>query len=171
MTPGATPPTAAALVGGDRPILVAVDFSKDSRAALLWAASLAKVTGGRLIVLHVVHDPADRPGYYRKNNENHLQPMERAAAELLDGFLAEAVGEHADLAALAEAERLLVAGLPPSRIVEMAKRRNAALIVIGRRGRTRLPQLLQGSVSKRVAQLADVPVVVVKAARPRSGDG
>jgi nucleotide-binding universal stress UspA family protein len=53
----------------------------------------------------------------------------------------------------------------------MASRLDAALIVIGRRGRTRLPQLLQGSVSKRVVQLATVPVVVVKAGKPRAKDG
>lgn len=171
MTTAGTPPTVEDLAGGGRPILVAVDFSHDSRAALLWAARLASLTQGRLVVLHVVHDPADRPGYYRDSNKTHLQPMERAAAELLDGFLAQVSGECPELAALADAEKLLIAGLPPSRIVEMATRRNAALIVIGRRGRTRLPQLLQGSVSKRVVQLADVPVVVVRAARPRAEDG
>lgn len=171
MTPTDTAATVRGLIGGERPTLVAVDFSEDSRAALLWAADLADLTGGRLVVLHVVHDPANQPGYYRTNDSNHLQPLERAAEEMFDAFLAEVRCSHVSLAALDSAEKMLVEGLPPSRIVEMAERLNAALIVIGRRGKTRLPQLLQGSVSKRVVQLADVPVVVVKAGNPRAGDG
>jgi nucleotide-binding universal stress UspA family protein len=138
---------------------------------LLWAAHLANLTGGRLIVLHVVHDPADQPGYYRRNRENRLQPMERAADEMFDAFLADVRQDHVSLPALERAEKTVVDGLPPTRIVEMASRLDAALIVIGRRGRTRLPQLLQGSVSKRVVQLATVPVVVVKAGKPRAKDG
>jgi nucleotide-binding universal stress UspA family protein len=166
-----TESTARALISGERPTLVAVDFSEDSRAALLWAAHLANLTGGRLIVLHVVHDPADQPGYYRRNRENRLQPMERAADEMFDAFLADVRRDHVSLPALERAEKTVVDGLPPTRIVEMASRLDAALIVIGRRGRTRLPQLLQGSVSKRVVQLATVPVVVVKAGKPRAKDG
>jgi len=170
VTPAGAPPTVDALVGGDRPILVAVDFSSDSRAALLWAASLAGLTGSHLIALHVVHDPADRPGYYRRHRKDYLQPMERAADEMFDAFLEDAQHDHDHLSALGRVEKTLIDGLPPTRIVEMAKRLDASLIVIGRRGRTRLPQLLQGSVSKRVVQLASVPVVVVKASQARTED-
>ena len=46
----------------DAPILVATDFSEDSKAALLWACKLAECTGAPLILLHVVHDLASNPG-------------------------------------------------------------------------------------------------------------
>ena len=49
----------------DRPVLVAVDFSPTSKAALAWAADAARDQGASLLVLHVVHDPADAPGTYR----------------------------------------------------------------------------------------------------------
>ena len=46
--------------------------------------------------------------------------------------------------------------------MEAGKLVNARVIVLGSRGMTGLPHLLQGSVSERVVKLADRPVVVVK---------
>jgi len=146
-----------------RPTLVAVDFSDDSRAALAWACAFTACTGGKLIVLHVVHDPADQPGYYRKGKDKPLRPMEQIARRMLDDFLADLHRNHPELTAIETAERRLLTGLPPGRIVEAAELLDAKLIVIGSRGTTGLPHLMQGSVSERVVELASRPVVVVKA--------
>ena len=40
----------------DQTVLVAVDFSEDSRAALLWACRYTKSAKVRLVVLHVIND-------------------------------------------------------------------------------------------------------------------
>jgi nucleotide-binding universal stress UspA family protein len=48
----------------NKPILVPVDFSAHSKAALLKACELAGCTNDPVLVLHVIHDPADMPGYY-----------------------------------------------------------------------------------------------------------
>jgi nucleotide-binding universal stress UspA family protein len=149
-----------------RPTLVAVDFSADSRAALAWACAFSACTGGKLVVLHVVHDPANQPGYYRNKREKPLQTMEQSAEAMLDDFLAAAQRDQPALTCVGKAEKMLLVGLPSGRIVEAAGILNAKLIVIGSRGMTGLPHLLQGSVSERVVELADRPVVVVK-----SGDG
>lgn len=146
-----------------RPVLVAVDFSEDSRAAILWASAFAARVGGRLVVLHVVHDPADQPGYYRSMGMKPLQTMEQAAEGMLEDFVVQLKAEHPGLAALHAAEKKLLSGLPPGRIVEAAELLQAKLIVIGSRGMTGLPHLLQGSVSERVVELANGPVVVIKA--------
>ncbi|HMB59408.1 MAG TPA: universal stress protein, partial [Xanthomonadales bacterium] len=63
---------------------------------------------------------------------------------------------------LESAQTLLVAGLPPGRISEIAKSLDAKMIVIGSRGLTGLPHLMIGSVAERVVHLASQPVVVVK---------
>jgi nucleotide-binding universal stress UspA family protein len=151
------------ITSASRPTLVAVDFSDDSRAALAWASAFSACAGGKLVVLHVVHDPATQPGYYRDGREKSLRPMEHVAEGMLDDFLAELRREHPELTALEKAEKKLLRGLPPSRIVEVAGLINAKLIVIGSRGQTGIPHLMQGSVSERVVELARRPVVVVKA--------
>jgi nucleotide-binding universal stress UspA family protein len=152
-----------AFVDEQRPVLVAVDFSEDSRAAVLWASAFAARVGGRLVLLHVVHDPADQPGYYRSVGMKPPQTMEQAAAGMLDDFVARLKAEHPELATLHSAEHKLLSGLPPGRIAEAAELLHARLIVIGSRGMTGLPHLLQGSVSERVVELANGPVVVIKA--------
>ena len=83
---------------------------------------------------------------------------------MLDAFLASVKRDHPELTRLETAEKILLSGLPPGRIVEASERLNAKLIVIGSRGMTGLPHLMQGSVSERVVVLAGRPVVVVKSA-------
>lgn len=56
--------------GQSGPILVGVDFSDDSCAALIWAARYAHIAGSELLVLHVAHDPAASPGFYHRMDEN-----------------------------------------------------------------------------------------------------
>jgi nucleotide-binding universal stress UspA family protein len=147
-----------------RPVLVAVDFSEDSRAAIVWAAAFTARAGGRLILLHIVHDPADQPGYYRSEHTSPLQTMEQSARGMLEKFVSRLQADYPDLTTLQTAESKLLSGLPPGRIIEAAELLQAKLIVIGSRGMTGLPHLMQGSVSERVVELAAGPVVVVKAA-------
>ncbi len=150
----------------DGPVLVAVDFSKDSRAALVWAARQAELEHTSLVVLHVVHDPAASPGFYRKPDEKWLRSMTDVAEEMMESFLAELKLEHPELAALGAARSRLVSGLPAGRINEVAMEVGAKLVVIGSRGRTGLDSILLGSVAERVAQTCSLPVVIVKAPSP-----
>jgi universal stress protein A len=147
-----------------RPILCAVDFSADSRAALSWACRQAELMETALVVLHVIHDPSSSPGFYRRPESDWLHPMATVAKEMMGEFLAEANAADPDRAVLTSAGSRLVSGLPAGRIVEIAEEIGAEMIVVGSRGRTGLPHILLGSVAERVVQSSPVPVVVVKAA-------
>lgn len=147
---------------GDGPVLVAVDFSTDSVLATLWAARQADLLDVPLIVLHVVHDPAASPGFYRKPGEDYLRPMVDVAKEMLREFLQNLQAEHSDLQALTTAHTRLVSGLPAGRIAEIAAETGACIVVVGSRGRTGLQSILLGSIAERVAQICSVPVVIVK---------
>jgi len=148
-------------------ILVATDFSEDSKAALIWACHFAECTGAKLILLHVVHDPVSRPGFYRKSKEDRMKPMQSVAESMMAGFLDQATSEHPELGFLNTLDQRFVPGLPPSRIVEVAALLDVALIVVGSRGITGLPHRLMGSTAERVVELAPMPVVVVKAESSR----
>jgi len=151
-----------------RSVLVPVDFSEHSRAALRWAAEAAPCLDAPLLVLHVVHDPEAGPGYYaRPEREGFLHNMEEAAAELMKEFLDRVRGENPELSALRDPETLLVVGLPTMRILEVAEETGARMIVMGSQGRTGLSRFLLGSKAQRVVQLAAVPVTIVKARRAR----
>lgn len=146
-----------------RVILCAVDFSDDSEAALRWAATDAGRDGARLVVLHVVHDPASSPGSYAKLGDDWVKSMEDAAKEMLADFIGAFWERYPELSSADRMETMLVTGLPPGRIVEVADRIGADLVVVGSRGRTGMQHVLLGSVAQRVAQIASVPVTVVKA--------
>ena len=145
------------------PILAAVDFSAHSEAALLLASDLADGLGLRLVVLHVVHDPLNMPGYYaRMARKKTLMWMEDIAGEMLDAFLAEAKKKHPQRQALHKAELLLVKGIPVTRILQVAQKQKASMLVMGSKGITGLRHLLLGSVAEQVVSLARLPVTIVK---------
>jgi nucleotide-binding universal stress UspA family protein len=150
-----------------QPILVAIDFSDDSRAALLWACEFADCVDGRLILLHVVHDPASSPGFYHSETPGEMQPMQDVAKSMMTDFLEDMKRKYPHLKALSLADTRLISGLPPGRIVEAAGLLSARLIVIGSRGMTGLDHMLLGSVAERVVELAPGPVVVVKSESSR----
>ena len=143
------------------PILVPVDFSPDSEAALLWACNYAAHVGADVVVLHVVHDPIEAPGSYRRSEADVMRPMEDVASEMMGQFI-EKIGEaHTDLKLDAVATQLVL-GIPENRILEVAEKEGASMIVMGSRGRTGLPHLLLGSKAEHVAQRAAIPETIVK---------
>jgi nucleotide-binding universal stress UspA family protein len=146
-----------------RPILVPVDFSPYSEAALICAADLADMLGSHLVVLHVVHDPGDAPGYYSiKGRDKQLERMEDVAAEMLEKFMQEIRDKHPEQAALKNASTTLVIGLPVNRILETAQKTQARMIVMGSQGRTGLAHVMLGSKAEQVVRLSPVPVTIVK---------
>jgi nucleotide-binding universal stress UspA family protein len=148
----------------DQPVLVATDFSKDSKAALQWACRFADGSGARLVILHVVHDLAAHPGFYQRNKTEHMESMQNVAESMMDEFLAPLRAGTPEIAALKNADLLFVPGLPPSRIVEVAGLLSASLIAIGGRGVTCMPHRLLGATAERVAELSRIPVVIIKSA-------
>lgn len=145
-------------------LLVPVDFSPHSEAALREACRLSGRIGAALLVLHVVHDPAAMPGYYTKAllKKPLLGRMEDSAAEMLATFLERAAQSDDDIRGCKGLESLLVTGVPTTRIVEVAKQRGVMMIVMGSQGRTGLRHLMMGSIAEQVVRLSPVPVTVVK---------
>lgn len=144
-------------------ILVPVDFSIQSEAALIHAKNYAECFKFKLLVLHVIHDPAEVSGYYQNvMKKKQLVRMEDSAAHMLDDFLNKMAKKHKPLKNIDQAESILVRGLPVNRILEVAKKFNATMIVMGSKGHTGFKHLLLGSVAERVVQLSPIPVTVVK---------
>jgi nucleotide-binding universal stress UspA family protein len=145
-------------------LLVAVDFTPFSEEALIFASQLAEKLKSQLLVVHVIHDPAEAPGFYAQKGKEKkfLQSMEEAAEEMMEEFLAKMRNDHPDQLPIKEAVPLLVVGTPVTRILEIAEKKQASMIIIGSHGRTGLSHLLVGSKAERVVQLSPIPVTVVK---------
>lgn len=143
-------------------ILAAVDFSKGSRAALLWAIDLADRSQADLSIVHVIHDPANMPGSYKRTEKEILKPMQAIARQRYDDFMANMLDKRPDSAALKGADILLVKGLPAKRIVSVAKKIKARHIVLGCLGQGKFPNVFVGSVALRVLKKSPLPVTIIK---------
>ena len=149
----------------DRPVVIAIDFSDDSKAALEWGMEEAALRRAPATILHVVHDPGEAPGYYHKKKKKIMVPLAEAAEQMLDEFVDECRSEIPALKSTDDlpVRRKLVKGIPVRRILEFSEKWNARMIVMGSRGQTGLKHLLLGSKAEQVAQLSSVPVMIVKA--------
>ncbi len=140
-------------------VMVAVDFSDGALGALREASRLAHALERRLVILHVVHDPAWAPGFYGvSTGDSELRTLEDAAADLMTTFLLRAEDAGIDVQG---AETRLVPGVVATRILEVAAQEEAELIVVGAQGRHRVAQLVLGSVAARLVRTSHRPVVVV----------
>lgn len=147
-----------------RPILVPVDFSAHSEAALEFAADLAERLGSSIAVLHVVHDPGEAPGYYRvKGRKKQLRRLEDVAEDMLNEFMKKMIKRQPKRTVLRQAKRLLVIGLPATRILEVAEKLKPRMVVMGSAGRTGLSHFLLGSKAEQLVRICPFPVTIVKA--------
>jgi nucleotide-binding universal stress UspA family protein len=148
---------------GTDTILVPVDFSANSAEALVFALDLGKRVGIKIKVLHVVHDPGYAPGYYAvKGRKKQLRRMEENASELFDAFLAEVGKKKRFAKAISEIDKLIVRGLPVTRILEVVEEVKPYMLVMGSQGRTGLSRMLLGSKAEQLVRLCPVPVTIVK---------
>ena len=152
-------------------ILAPVDFSAHSEAALKHACKMADALKTAVVALHVVHDPGEMPGYYskliKKKRVGRIQDM---ASEVFADFMERLSLENPGLASMQDAERLMVIGLPVSRILEVADTLMPELVVVGSQGRTGLQHMLIGSKAAQIVQLCPVPITVVKGERAEAKD-
>jgi len=147
----------------DRLILVPVDFSQHSQAALIHACEMAEAIPTAIIALHVVHDPGEMPGYYSKLiKKKGAGRIQDDAAAAFDEFMERAAHARPVLKLLRETDQVMVIGLPVTRILEVVDEMEPWLVVVGSQGRTKIKQMLIGSKAAQIIQLCPVPITVVK---------
>lgn len=145
------------------PILVPIDFSSHSRAALLFASALATKLKVPLTVLHVVHDPGNAPGFYvEKNKGKRFRKMEDIAEDKMKSFLQKICKSNELVKPLKNAKTILVTGLPVTRILQVVEKIEPCSVVMGSKGRTGLAHILLGSKAEQVVRLCPKPVTIVK---------
>lgn len=159
------------------PILVPVDFSEYSTAALRHATALAERFQSSLIILHVIsreiETQAAQQQFAQRStsstgsgespfsdvSEQELEGvvlnLRDRAYDALQNFLPPAVAQ-------CDVELRVIGGNPFERILETAIQQQAGLIVMGTHGRSGLAHVIMGSVAERVVRLAPCPVLTVK---------
>jgi nucleotide-binding universal stress UspA family protein len=145
------------------PILVPIDFSSHSEEALVFAMKLAALQGVPVVVLHVVHDPGEAPGFYAgKTGEGGVERMEDVAEKMMVEFMENFTTRHPECRSIQDTSTMLRVGLPVTRILEVVDTINAEMVVMGSLGRTGLKHMLIGSKAEQLVRLCPVPITIVK---------
>ena len=144
-------------------VVVPVDFSAHSEAAVLLASELVGSACVGMLVLHVVHEAGDDAGFYRSRDDSGtLRPIPDITVNLLAEFLERMRLEYPASEPLQRARTLTVSGVPATTIQEVAEREGAAMIVMSSRRRSALARLFRGSVAEQVARRSTCPVMLIK---------
>ena len=138
-------------------VIVATDGSDGSNRAVDAAAELAKTTNAELVIANVGGNVTGAELRRLASTDGDLSKTLKAKA---DRILRQA-GRRARRQGIKTPILRCGWGDPAETILFFARREKADVVVVGRRGRSRLSQLLLGSVSQKVANLASCTVIVV----------
>lgn len=136
-------------------ILVAHDGSKLSDKALKRGVDMAVLFGANLTVLTVIPElyltelsDIDRSRIMDALTEETMIFMEKIRSSLAGKSV--------------EAKTITRQGMPAEKILETAKKMKIDLIIVGSHGRHGAKKFLLGSISSKVVEYANCPVLVVK---------
>ena len=138
--------------------LVAVDGSEWGERAAEQAVSLAAQTGARVRLITVI----PWSGYQPLSMEDiAVRPLEKQEEERTarEEILTPIIDRYKDKDVDLDAE--FYWGHPVKVIHERAKKEKASYVFIGRRGRSRVADLILGSVANSLAHSLGVPIVLV----------
>jgi nucleotide-binding universal stress UspA family protein len=139
-------------------IVVGVDGSECSRAALRFALEEASLRRARLRVVHAWTAPSVST-YHEADRliRSGLDRLQEEAQALVDAAVRDVVGDSPAVAV----ETVVLEGAPAPALVQAAS--DAALLVVGSRGLGGFRALLLGSVGSQCAQYAPCAVAIVRA--------
>lgn len=142
-------------------ILVPVDFSKPSEAALNYALHFAQMIGAEIILLHVACAPLPSATNYYLYVDLLKEEVEKGKAKL-EGY----INQFSDLTYLDGSGKLKITpilesenGIIPS-IEKVSKEYEVFLVVMGTHGMTRAEEILLGSITADIIASKDTPAVL-----------
>ena len=145
-----------------KPILVALDLSDRSSPCLSQGCEMAAKLGQPLVLVHVVHETAENTGMYRRYQKaSDTTPIHDIARTMLQERVAAFRASHDGLEQVCDIQLVVVGGIPETRILELAGRYDAGMVVMCSHNRRGLSHWLYGSVTESVVRNAVCPVVVV----------
>lgn len=138
-------------------ILVATDFSDNSKAALRWGAFLADQLGSDMTLLHVV-DLAAGDNAWRVLVETPDE-IERSAViearEKLEKFCEETLSDKPD-----DINFRAVLGNPIDELLAEAETVDDPVIIAGARGESRMREFFLGNTARRLVRQSEYPVIL-----------
>ena len=141
-------------------ILLAVDESKFSEAAVQTVLAQARPHETEVRVLHVLEPPSLLMGREMGGYDPEFEAVWKALRDQAKALVEKTEGKLRTAGFTVSPS--LEEGDPKSKIIDAAKEWNADLIVLGSHGRTGLQRFFLGSVAESVARHAECSVEIVR---------
>lgn len=138
-------------MSADGPVVVGIDGSADARRAMCLAGEYALALGNELVIVHAV-GLTEVVGGQRVIAEGHDAEIAEQFAGWCEGVRSCGIDEWTPA---------LHDGAPVDTILRVADEVDASLVVVGRQGSGKRPELLLGSTAHQIAENSPRPVMVV----------
>jgi nucleotide-binding universal stress UspA family protein len=140
-------------------ILVPCDFSETAVQAFQFAVEIARKSGGRIMLLHIIelpvlHDTMLMPTLYFE--ANYLKDMEASAEKRLAKMISKYANGPIRILPFVEQGPIF------PMINRFAEEHNADLIVMGTQGATGLKEFFVGSNTEKVVRFSSIPVLAIR---------
>ena len=138
-------------------IAVGIDFTEAKGPVLAASAELAKATGAKLHVIHVIApEPAfmGYPAYAYPGVDERQEELEKEQSmlqDIIDTLRAQGLDAHG----------YMKPGETVKSLLEFAEERDASTIIVGSHSRNFLGRLLLGSSAEGILRHSNIPVLVV----------
>lgn len=145
-------------------LLYATDFSTGAARCSSMARTLARLSGARL---HIVHILAEGESWPLQTNDQPAVPEAQQAP--IEREMQAFIGQYfpdLDQETFTVTWDIVAARHTPSEIVHQAELMDASMILMGTEGRSGVKRLLAGSTAEAVVRMASMPVVTI-----RNGEG
>lgn len=137
-------------------ILVAVDMSEHSKKAFDYASLLSGRCSAELVIANVI-DPFERVASSKEKLKEKTETLQNDSWKKLDSYADEAKAGGVKNVRVERME-----GDAAEKILNLSRREKPDIIVLGSRGRGTFKELLLGSVSHKVTNHAESPVMIVR---------
>ena len=139
------------MINNFKKILVPYDDSQNAKRALKKAITLARLTRATITLVHVIS--------YHKAMAKIIQPYKGKVITHAKHFMNDAKKQALREKVLLEQKILY--GTPSEEILKLTKKSRFDLIVMGKRGSTKITGPSLGSVSNTMVQNSKIPVMIV----------
>lgn len=150
-------------------IILSTDFSEENKVLLPYAIDFLKDTGGEIIIFHAYMDNIfigsnsypgnmDTDNYFTTEILIELEKKSQQIMEEKTQYLVDLIKE--ECANNITVRPILVSGDPEEELIELSKKENPDLILMGTRGKGG-KRFLEGSLVKSVMTRCDVPMLFI----------
>lgn len=150
-------------------IILSTDFSEENKVLLPYAIDFLKDTGGEIIIFHAYMDNIfigsnsypgnmDTDNYFTTEILIELEKNSQQIMEEKTQYLVDLIKE--ECANNITVRPILVSGDPEEELIELSKKENPDLILMGTRGKGG-KRFLEGSLVKSVMTKCDVPMLFI----------